>query len=898
MSSNDSEASSNSKPVHQNPKPKEEEEEKVGETNHPQHQQQQQEEERLLSPKPIQAIRSIAQKICSHPLQNSDPAVWAVLTAVSVSARKRPQGVNILLNADEHCFGRVVDDPCFQIEGTAVSANHCKIYRKKIEDAELTSTSICFFLKDTSTNGTYLNWNKLRKQSPEAKIKHGDIISFVTPPHNESSLAFVFREVNKSMCGTSLKRKSGDIGSESKRLKGLGIGSHEGPISLDDVRSLQRSNTELRKALESHVHTIETMRSENREAGLRHESELKQLKESVSLSYLEKLKELHLMLEVKQKQLVEVNTISSERQHAMEDLKERVSASIQSRVEADEIINSQKATISELEVRLDEERNLRKEEREKAAADLKAALQRAHTEAQEEIKRQADAASKQQKEQQEIISKLQESDKESRALLETLRSKLEHTRESFVTSEKKVRQLEAQLHEEQLATANGRKKVEIMESEVTRLRKELESEKVAREEAWAKVSALELEIAAAIRDLAIEKQRFQGARERIILRETQLRAFYSTTDEISSLFAKQQEQLKAMRKTLEDEENYENTSIDIDINAIKENLNGVLDKERNDRQRNITAREVSGMSTPKNIRTEGDNASDDASATEKHDCDLGSQEDGCTQDAECTSADPSVKGFGSYIGTEPVPDGDGDPIDTERVLGTESEAIDIGFSQHVVMHKCSNLAGDKMQLDNEEQENGEQPRTTDDEDGRCSRPKNQLEALIKAVEDTEPDTIRTADLLASEVAGSWAVSTAPSVHGENESPGSGAHTGANNDDETPVAGFSDGQAAASQNAPVIAAKRLSQERRALNAMIQIVAPEFKEQFENGGRDERMSDGDTEGSSGDNDEDDEDGDAGMGKDKIDAMSDAGSKDSSDDGNKDGDFEDQTQEDSVG
>jgi len=41
---------------------------------------------------------------------------------------------------------------------------------------------------------------------------------------------------------------------------------------------------------------------------------------------------------------------------------------------------------------------------------------------------------------------------------------------------------------------------------------------VAREEAWAKVSYLELEIAAAIRDLSMEKQRFQGARERIILR--------------------------------------------------------------------------------------------------------------------------------------------------------------------------------------------------------------------------------------------------------------------------------------------------------------------------------------------------------------------------------------------
>lgn len=65
------------------------------------------------------------------------------------------QGVNILLNADEHCFGRVAEDPCFQIEGTSISANHCKIYRKKAEDAELTSTSISFFLKDTRLSITY-----------------------------------------------------------------------------------------------------------------------------------------------------------------------------------------------------------------------------------------------------------------------------------------------------------------------------------------------------------------------------------------------------------------------------------------------------------------------------------------------------------------------------------------------------------------------------------------------------------------------------------------------------------------------------------------------------------------------------------------------------------------------
>ena len=34
----------------------------------------------------------------------------------------------------------------------------------------------------------------------------------------------------------------GEVGSESKRLKGLGIGSSDGPVSLDDIRRLEKSN--------------------------------------------------------------------------------------------------------------------------------------------------------------------------------------------------------------------------------------------------------------------------------------------------------------------------------------------------------------------------------------------------------------------------------------------------------------------------------------------------------------------------------------------------------------------------------------------------------------------------------------------------------------------------------
>jgi DNA-binding transcriptional MerR regulator len=67
---------------------------------------------------------------------------------------------------------------------------------------------------------------------------------------------------------------------------------------------------------------------------------------------------------------------------------------------------SQKISIAELKEQLDEERTQRKEEREKAAADLKAAVHRAQYEAQEEIKRVSDAALRRESELQEAINKL------------------------------------------------------------------------------------------------------------------------------------------------------------------------------------------------------------------------------------------------------------------------------------------------------------------------------------------------------------------------------------------------------------------------------------------------------------------------------------------------------------
>ncbi|KAK1303961.1 hypothetical protein QJS10_CPB11g00502 [Acorus calamus] len=800
----------------------------------------------------VAEIKAVARKICDQPLQNPGPRVWAVLTAMSKLARQRPQGMNMLLSEEEHCIGRTVEDSRFQISALPISARHCRIYKARVADNSESSV----FLKDTSTNGTFVNFSKFQKSSPETRLCHGDIISFIANPHDERSYAFVYREVANSVCedsGPLLKRKSEDIASENKRPKGIGIGAPEGPVSLDDVRSLQRSNTELRKELESHVITIETLRSENRTAILRHENELKEVKESVANSYIDQIKDLHHLVDNKEKKLVEVSTTSAELQHTVKDLNERLNASMQSRRESDEIIDSQKATISELRAQSDEERNQRKGEREKATADLKSAIQKVQIEAQEEIKRQADIYLRQHNEQQEVISKLQESEKESRVLVETLRSKLEDARESLIVSEKKVRQLEAQVKDEQVASVTGRNKAQMLEAELKGLREELENEKqVAREEAWAKASAFELEMAAAYRDLTMEKQRFQGARERIILRETQLRSFYSTTEEISALFARQQEQLKAMQKTLEDEENYENASVGIDMNIpVLEKTHTIGQGEEIQPSRNTLRDDASVASAQKKVRSVTSSTSDGSSATEKHACDIGSQEDN-TQNIECTSADKSLRA----IETAPVPEA-ADMDGTERVRETESQAVEVAL-----LHRCSNLAGDTMQIDDE-------THTQANVDGSCLN--SQLEAL-KTAEDMEMRAIRTADLLASEVPGSWAISTAPSAHGENESPKSMCNIG--DDDKGGAAALlclSEGQAAGSQTNPSGApttSLKLSKEQLALSAMMEIVAPDFKGPLRIGGVGDAVevgSDSDAETEEGnshsceDSGEDDDDGD---------------------------------------
>ncbi|GAB2271581.1 hypothetical protein Dimus_006413 [Dionaea muscipula] len=789
-----------------------------------------------ISPK--DAVASVASRIVSQPLPCSDPDVWGVLTAISNNSRKRIQGINMLLRANEHCIGRTVEDNRFQIESNAVSQRHCKIFRRRVVDDggdPDSSPYDCVFLKDTSTNGTFVNWEKLKRGSSkvEAKLHHGDVISLVGPPHHELAFAFVYREVSKSIPLTDsaiLKRKAEEFTPESKRLKGIGIGAPEGPLSLDDFRSLQRSNTELRKQLEEQVLTIDALRTENRAAIERHENERKELKESISNSYLDQVKELHELVETKRNELAEANKLSAEHKHVIEDLNERLAASMQSCEDANDIIKSQKASIAELESQLDEERDQRREEREKAAADMRTAIQRVQSEAQEALKRASDATLRRERELEEVINKLQESERDRSSLLENLRSKLEETREKLVSSDNKVRQLETHVSEEQLASASKKRRVDELELLLKRTRKELESEKSAREEAWAKVSLLELEINAAMRDLDYERRRFKGARERIMLRENQLRAFYSTTEEISVMFAKQQEQLKQMQRTLEDQENYDDASLEFNANPNTGKVHGTTDAEMEPKGYKTTSAMGAGAAiSPR--RDPVETSSDEASATEKHDCDVRSQDDNQnTQEAVYPNdanlakegaCDSDIDGFGI------APDFEGDVGGTEHV--SESPAVE--GERNIDLNRC--LGGDTMQLDDDTnvQDTEQQlPLIRCEEETQHNSQSDNEAVGIEAIEDTQPVGIRKANL---EVAGSLACSTSL-LHIKNESPRS---KGNNYDGADAPLCHTKASVAERQNAPSSSPSSPTtrryrvEDRRALGEMVGIIAPDLKEQFQ-------------------------------------------------------------------
>ncbi|KAG0628014.1 hypothetical protein M758_2G243900 [Ceratodon purpureus] len=823
---------------------------------------------------------TLAQQPC--PLSRPIPGLWGMLTAVSNNARKRHQGSHIMLQHSEHVLGRTVREISCLIDSPNVSARHCTISRRFLgSDGRLlhpnhipnaATDRLVACIRDSSSNGTYINFDRLQRNGEEVQLRHGDVISLVGTPENaETAFSFVYREVSHhttqavplvptvpgEASGHPNKRKDsppddlGDtVGGDAKRIKGLGNGGVSGPIMLNDVRQLQRSNEELRVLVETHMMDAEKIRSEYRNAEARHASELKEVQAVLAEKFSAQQEELKLSLATKEFDLEASAALCLQQESSIELLQQRLASEAKSRVDAEEVIDGLKSRVEELEKLLEEERLKISKERAEAEVSLRAALDRIRMEAAENLKRYEEAAVRQQEQQNDIILALQEGEKEYRAAAEISRKKLDSERAAVVAAEEKARRLEAQLQEEKVLNLSAHNRADESEVKLRQTCKELEDEKKAREMAQTRISTLEVEKEALSRNLELEKQRLEGARERIVLRETQLRAFHSTAAEIATLQQRQQDQLSMMIRTLEDgdsDNDHDNTNVRSTSLSTKAHPDPLHYSEHQSSRRiqkvRGASRSTSG-SRPMQVDmgaehigvqddekskgtaiyddTEGDTQQDDCSnashsATRSSDVNIPptqivAQTDSCGG-LKIGGIPASIYGQAGYLqhvhGRAELTNGDigGTQLENGEVGFTQLAIVDMGCTQlnHEVnlegasprprcevlsadqgrgtgldgipaVHRDRTMKGETAHPDSTGVRAGNLLDSTghsDEEERGVSIGALRAEATFReSVTESRKyrrDSLCTADLLASEVAGSWAMATPATADGENDS---------------------------------------------------------------------------------------------------------------------------------
>ncbi|KAH9552663.1 hypothetical protein CY35_09G078500 [Sphagnum magellanicum] len=790
-------------------------------------------------------VLAMAQRVATKPLPISRSDLWGLLTAVSDRARKRPQGFHIMLHSSEHLLGRIVKEASCQFESPNVSARHCAIYRKLLgpDGQNVPSNHIqgpgdrlVACIKDFSSNGTYINQRRLQRNGDEAELVHGDVISLLGAPENDNAFAFVYREVlgptngtgPSSSChphkrkGSSAEDAEEGVCGDGKRIRGLGSGVHDGPISFSDVQQLQRANDELQEELKAHVLTIEKLQAEYHLAEERHALEMKEVRTSITKKFLSQLDEMQTMLTQREKELEASAAVCGHQQSTLEELKQQLAFATQSQLEAEDVINSQRTTIQELEKVLEDEQMQHMKERAEAEGSLREELERVRNEALEELNSHKEAVSSMRMQQEDLLVLLKVSEKAAVKAVEC-----------------EKQELEAQLQEEKKSKENALKVTAELEKKLQQVCEELEDEKGASRRAQAQISGLKLEMEASTMNLTLEKQQLQSAQERIMLRESELRAFHATAAEIAALQERQQSQLAMLLRNL-DEGNSDRTK-------FQENMLGTSTRPRAQQG----ASDLAGMQNREASRDEQRGASQSRSASQPMQVDTDAQSSHKMVPNRCTNNDSQPhedeQAKGTVIGDCIVADtqyddsvvaptlpgslgnsthprestdpGDlGDTISSKQGAHLSTTNVEAGYTQLVDtegLHSLPEKGADALDMMEQHragarEENQVSPvnmdeGSTDEQQqpempaGETRQSSSKWNATLRAgdVDDTRTigaqalislrdtegglnvlesrslhsrrNSMCTADLLASEVAGSWAVSTPASAHGENES---------------------------------------------------------------------------------------------------------------------------------
>jgi hypothetical protein len=102
-----------------------------------------------------------------------------------------------VLCGSEHILGRTVKEEVCRIESLNVSGMHCTISRRVCDaDGKVQPLNhefspgdrVMICIKDSSSNGTFVNQQKLQRNGVEVELQHGDIVSLVGPPEHGESL--------------------------------------------------------------------------------------------------------------------------------------------------------------------------------------------------------------------------------------------------------------------------------------------------------------------------------------------------------------------------------------------------------------------------------------------------------------------------------------------------------------------------------------------------------------------------------------------------------------------------------------------------------------------------------------------------------------------------------------
>eukprot|EP00897_Mesotaenium_endlicherianum_P001215 jgi/Mesen1/1120/ME000123S00291 len=471
----------------------------------------------------IETMQERAQSIAGTPIAPLISDQWGALVGVSDTTANRPQGHVIPLHEIEHVLGRALPQGTpHHFDQLAVSAQHCRITHLPSTDSATPGKA---FLQDTSSNGTYVDGVRLQRNGDAALLHHGCLLSLVGPPSSESALVFVYVNVPLAEAGSApplgahaaarpgIKRKveDGEAGGErerdGKRVHGsvppvTAVGaaatgrsrSGGGPVSLTEFRSMQKANEdaeelqELRRQLEAHAATIETLTAQQRNA------------ESVQ----------HALLCTPHS--LTVVTLESCKLPVASSLLGVGFASTLADAELDERMGEQevKRACAEVEAAM----RAQLQEAEAHSAELAARL--------EERGSQVAALQREAADTSQRLSAAAESGREAEAVILKLRSEVGEEKQARVRDREAAEAAAAQQEARHLETAQR-----------------------MQQQSHEQIHLLQ-------RSLSTERQRLQGARERIMLRETQLRAFHSTAAEIAALQQKQQEQLYCMIRTLED----------------------------------------------------------------------------------------------------------------------------------------------------------------------------------------------------------------------------------------------------------------------------------------------------------------------------------------------------------